>query len=122
MTGAIAHLPGATGELMPEKAVLNQWPCLSLEGLRAARAAGKIAWVKGKRGSAWYRPEAIRNYIREYLEKPCRAPELEPSSNSAAIGSPPSQGENVYTLSGLTPEMVEHAGRASAQRIFGKQK
>jgi hypothetical protein len=114
-------MPGAFGELMDEKAVLKQWPCLSHEGLLIARKRGIISWVRGKRGSPFYRPDAVRQYIADYLENPCQDPAPEACSKSAVTGSPRSRTVRDITLSGLTPAMVELAGEASARRILNKQ-
>jgi hypothetical protein len=69
-------------DLMSEVDVLQRWPALSKSGLRAARHGGRIAWVKGKRGSAWYRPSAIETFITEELEQPCHDLAKKLSSNS----------------------------------------
>jgi hypothetical protein len=120
MTGQVIHIPGITGEMMDEKTVLAQWPCLSHEGLLIARKRGIIGWVRGKRGKPFYRPEAIRAYIKDVLENPCHAPAQGQSLKSAATGSPQSPSVRASTLSGLTQEMVERAGEASARRILNK--
>jgi hypothetical protein len=108
--------------LLSEDDVLAQWPALSKCGLRAARQAHKIGWVRGKRGSAWYRPSAIETFISEELEQPCRAHAQEPSLNSAANGLPKNLGVLASTVSGMTLEMEERAAQASALRILKKPK
>ena len=55
--------------LISEPDVLARWPALSKSRLRIARHTGIIAWVKGKRGSAWYRPPAIEIFIAKELEQ-----------------------------------------------------
>lgn len=55
-------------EPISEKDARERWGCLSASGLRAARRAGTIAWVRGPRGSAWYRPSAVRAFITTHLE------------------------------------------------------
>lgn len=102
-------------ELLPEKEILRRWPLLSLNHLRAARASGTIAWVRGKRGTAWYRPEAVTEYIRKYLEEPCREQPLE------AHGLPPSnKGKDTMTAS-VPPELLERVAARSAARIMKKR-
>jgi hypothetical protein len=120
MSLPVALLP-ATDEPIREQAAVQNWPLLSPAGLHAARLAGKIAWIRGKRGSIWYRPSAIRAYIAEHLETPCRAHAPARSSNSPANGSPPSPAPATSTASGMTPELEEHVARACAQRILKPQ-
>jgi hypothetical protein len=90
---------------------------ISKLGLRAARHAGQIAWVRGKRGSAWYRPSAIEQFISKELEKPCHDRGPARSSKSVTSGSPMIPDHHSYTDSGLSPELEEHAARALAQQI-----
>jgi hypothetical protein len=108
--------------LMSEAAVLKCWPALSKARLRVARGVGQIAWVKGKRGSAWYRPTAIETFITKELEQPCRVPEQSHSSSSAINGSPESQDRKNSIVSGLSQELAERVAKASLQKIFAKQK
>ncbi len=81
-----------------------------------------IAWVRGKRSSAWYRPSAIEQFITQELEQPCRAHVHETSLNFVDNGSQKNQVVPAYTVSGMTQEMEEHAARASAQRILKPQR
>lgn len=107
----------AVDALMPESAVLNNYPVLSLSRLRRARAEGEIAWVKGKRGSAWYRPSAIETFITEHMETPCHDNPKRPSLNSADNGSPKNRERRLSVVTGLSPDQVEHAALACAQKI-----
>lgn len=103
--------------LLSESEVLARWPALSKSGLRAARKAGRISWIKGKRGSAWYREEAIETFIHEELEL-CRARAHEKNTFAAINGSRRNQAALVGTVSGLTKEQEELAAHLSAQRIL----
>jgi hypothetical protein len=107
--------------LVSERDVLTRWPALSKAGLKGARQTGKIARVRGKRGSAWYRASAIETFISKELEQPCRAHAHDHYSNSAVNGSPTTQDHLISTVSGLSPELEEHAALASARRISKKQ-
>jgi hypothetical protein len=108
-----------TQELISEAAVLKRWPLLSKHQLRAARKAGRISWIKGKRGSAWYRAIFVENFIAQELE--CLAQESDPYLKSAASGSLKNPDDLVSTVSGMIPEMEELASQASAQRILKSQ-
>jgi hypothetical protein len=103
--------------LISEADALKRWPPLSKSRLLAARKCGRIAWVRGKRGSAWYRPSAIETFITMELEQPCRGRAQEISLNSAANGSPKNQVPHSSIVSGLSPALEEHAARACAQKI-----
>ena len=104
-------------EPISQEQVLARWACLSVERLRAARAAGHISWIKGKRGHPFYRPGAVKAYIADYLEHPCPAHGPIPSSNSADNGSPATQPRLTYIDFGVTEEMLEHVARVSARQI-----
>jgi hypothetical protein len=104
-------------DLLCESDVLKRWPVLSKLKLLAARNGGRIAWVCGKRKSAWYRPSSIENYITMELEKPCHVRATQIALNSAASGSPVSQ-EGGFTDIGMTPAMEEHVALACAQTIL----
>ena len=100
------------GELLiPEIEVLARWPALSKCGLRAARQARRIAWIRGKRGSAWYRLSEIEIFITKELEQPCRVARRDPNLNLPVNGSPKNQDAPATTVSGLTQELAEHAAR-----------
>lgn len=107
---------------LSEPQVLARWPLLSRDRLRAARTAFQISWVRGKRGSAWYRATAVEQFIAKELERPCRDHAHAPSLNSEDNGSPENLAVPDIIASGMTPEMVEHIAQASAQRILRKQK
>ena len=107
--------------LISEPDVLKRWPALSKAGLLAARKTGTIAWVRGKRGSAWYRPSAIETFITKELEQPCLDRGLAPSSRSATNGLPTSKDPKNYTASGLSQELEELVAQVSVQKIFEKQ-
>jgi hypothetical protein len=64
-------MPDSIETLISESDVLTRWPALSRSRLLAARESGTISWVRGKRGSAWYRSIAIENFISKELEQPC---------------------------------------------------
>jgi hypothetical protein len=114
----VAPAPLTTVEpLIAEADVLKQWPVLSRALLLAARKQGRIAWVRGKRGSPFYRPSAIEEFIHKELEQPCRAHAHDHSLNSAANGSPTTQHPDSSIVSGLSPVLEEHAARAYAQKI-----
>jgi len=118
MAAIVALHPSAAGdEPVPERSVLDRWQLLSSGGLLAARRAGKIAWIKGKRGSVWYRPSAVRDYIAAYLENPCHDRAQDHCSSSTDNGSLPSMEAGTSTGSGLTPELQEHVERVLAQSI-----
>src|SRR5580692_5841965 len=104
-------------EPISEKDVLDRWPLLSLEDLRAARKHGRIAWISGKRGSAWYRPSAVQIYITEFKERRCHVREKTPSSSLANNGSAQFLEAPRSTASGMTRELEERVAQASAQRI-----
>lgn len=108
--------------LIAEADVLARWPALSKSGLRAARHAGRIAWIRGKRGSAWYRASAIEEFIRRELEQPCREQGPDRYSNSVANGLPKNPDVPASIVSGMTPEMEELVAQASAQRILRRPK
>ena len=103
--------------LLSEPDVLARWPALSKCGLRAARQAGRISWVKGKRGSAWYREETIESYIAKELEQPCHDLARDHSLNLAANGLPKIPAPHFSTDSGLSQALEEHAARACARKI-----
>jgi hypothetical protein len=103
--------------LLSEPDVLSRWPALSKCGLRAARKTGRISWVRGKRGSAFYREEAIEQFIQKELEKPCRDHARDLYLNSAANGSPGSPAHPSTTDFGLSQELEEHAAQACARKI-----
>jgi hypothetical protein len=107
--------------LISETEALARWPALSKSGLRSARHAGRIAWVRGKRGSAWYRPSAIETFIQQELEQPCRARAHDHSLLSQTNGSPTTQDRHSSIASGLSQELEERVAQASAQRILRKQ-
>ena len=111
-----------TEALISETDVLTRWPALSRSALLAARKAGSIAWVRGKRGSAWYRPAAVETFITKELEQPCRDHAREISLNSAANGSPKNPEGPGGTDSGMTPAMEEHVALACAQTILKPRK
>jgi hypothetical protein len=117
--GTLRHgtLDGPIDPLMAEADVLMRWPALSQTRLRVARHRGHIAWVKGKRGSAWYRPSAIETFITKELEQPCRADAHAPSLNLAANGSPATRDHPSSTVFGLSRELEEHAAQACARKI-----
>jgi hypothetical protein len=100
-----------------ESDVLDKYPMLSIGMLRKARTEGTIAWVKGKRNSAWYRQSAVQKFIADYMESPCREAEKHRSLNSPDIGSPESPGVLSFTDIGLSPELVELAAHRCAQKI-----
>jgi len=108
--------------LISEADVLTRWPALSKSKLLAARKAGRIAWVRGKRGAAWYRATSIEHFITMELEQPCRDRENMPSLNSAANGSPKNPAAVASIASGMTPAMAARAAQASAQRILKSRK
>jgi hypothetical protein len=108
--------------LLSEADVLKRWPALSKSKLLAARKDKRIGWVRGKRGAAWYRPSAIEIFITQELEQPCRDHAHETFLNSAANGSPRNPADPATTASGMTQELAERAGQASAKRILSGQK
>jgi hypothetical protein len=110
-----------TEPLIAEADALTKWPALSKSGLRAARHTGRIAWVRGKRGSAWYRLSAIETFIQQELEQPCRARAYDHSLRSLTNGSPMTQDRHSSIDSGLSLELEELVAQASAQRILKKQ-
>lgn len=119
-TNAFANstIPDA-GSLLSESQVIKFWPCLSRIGLRAARKSGKIRWVRGQRGTAWYETSAVREYIRDVLEVArCLDHDPDPCSNSAVNGSRPRAIEEICTAIGSTPELEEHVAKVCAQRIL----
>jgi hypothetical protein len=103
--------------LIPEAEVLSHRPMLAVGLLLAARKAGTITWTKGKRNSAWYRLSDVDAYIKQ-RESRCRAPEQTRYSNSADNGSDASRAGKGSGVTGMTPELVEAAALASAQRIL----
>src|SRR6185437_7022522 len=113
--------PSPEDTLISEREVLRRWPVLSLDDLRGARKSGRITWVAGKRGSAWYRPSAIQAYISEFKEHRCLARERMPCSSLATNGSAEFPEARHSTVSGLTQEMEERVAQASAQRILKKR-
>lgn len=116
--GANLVCPGAD-TLLSESQVVKTWPCLSRIGLRAARKSGKIRWVRGQRGTAWYEPSAVREYIRDVLEVARWLDhDPDPCSNSAVNGSPPKAIEEICTAIGSTLELEEHVAKVCAQRIL----
>ena len=108
--------------LMSEPDVLTRWPALSKSGLRAARHDGRIRWVRGKRGSAWYRATAIETFISQELEQPCLDPDPGSSYPLESTGSPKNPAALDSIITGTTNELAERAGLASAQRILNRQK
>jgi len=94
--------------LISENDVLARWPALSKSALLAARKSGRIGWVRGKRGSAWYREEAIEAFITKELEQPCHDQEHDRFSNLADNGSPRTPVRPSYTASGLSQALEEH--------------
>jgi hypothetical protein len=106
--------------LFSENQVLALRPCLARGLLLAARKAGIITWTPGKRHSAWYRLADVDAFLKT-REQQCHALGHAPSSNSADNGSPKNPVGPGSTVSGMTPALAEHAGRASAHRILGKQ-
>jgi hypothetical protein len=110
-----------TESLISEVAVLARWPALSKSTLRAARKAGRISWVKGKRSSAWYRASAVEKFIEKRLEQPCHDQDQSPYLSSVANGSLTTQGPKNFIGSGLPSDLEELVARASAQRILKKQ-
>jgi hypothetical protein len=115
----------STDQLLAEQAVLTRWPALSKATLINARKSGKIAWVRGKRGSAWYRASAIEDFIKKELEQPCHEQGPDRYSNSAANGSPKNLDAPATIVSGMSPDMEkmeELVALASAQRILRRPK
>jgi len=102
---------------IPEAEVLARWPVLAASALRIARHQGKIAWIRGKRGTAWYRAEAVQSYISTYMEQPCRALERHPSSNLEDNGSRTSRAAPISTDIGLSRDLEEHVAKAFARKI-----
>jgi hypothetical protein len=109
-------------ELLSEATVLSRWPALSKSLLRIARQQGRISWVKGKRGSAWYRPPSVETFITKELEQPCLDHAPDRSLSSAGNGSLTTQDRRSSIDSGLNSELEERVALASAQRILAKQK
>jgi len=107
-------------DLISEIAVLARWPALSKSRLRIARHTGLIAWVKGKRGSAWYRPSSVEDFIKRKLEHPCLENAPDHYSSSATTGSPTKKEQKSSTTSGLSPELEELVAQVSVQKIFKK--
>lgn len=105
-------------ELISELEVLRRWPALSKSTLRAARKAGRISWIKGKRGSAWYRVTAIKSFINAEMEIPCRDRVHDQNTLAAINGSQKSRGAPAGTGFGLTKEQEELAAHLCAQRIL----
>jgi hypothetical protein len=116
-TGKMPAQDCASDTLVSEADVLTRWPALSRAALLAARKSQRIGWVRGKRGSAWYRPSAVEIYISQELEQPCRAHAHDHYLNSVDSGSPTTQDRPSSTVSGLSPALEEHAARACAQKI-----
>jgi hypothetical protein len=108
--------------LISEQDVLKRWPVLSGSKLLGARKSGRIAWVRGKRGAAWYRASAVEIFIAKELEQPCRDPGPEIYLRSADSGSPKSLADQGSIASGMTPALAERAALASARRILKPQK
>jgi hypothetical protein len=98
----------SSASLISETEVLVRWPALSKAGLKAARENGKISWVRGKRGSAWYRPSAIEHFINQELEQPCRDHARAPSLNLPGNGLPTIPVASGSIASGVTRAMEEH--------------
>lgn len=103
--------------MISESDVLARWPALSLALLRRARKQGQISWIPGKRHSAWYRADAVEQFIANYVEQPCRAVAKLPSSNSADSGSPSIPDRHSSTVSGLSQDLEEHAALHFARQI-----
>jgi hypothetical protein len=108
--------------LVSEAAVLTEWPVLSKATLTRARKSGRIAWIRGKRGSAWYRPSAIEEFIKKELEQPCRAHAPDHSLNSKGNGLLKNPASPDSIDSGVTPALAERVAQASAHRILKPQK
>jgi hypothetical protein len=102
---------------IPEREVLVRWKCLTAYRLKRARDNNEISWVPGSRHSAWYRPCAVEVFIANVLEKPCRAPEKMPYSNSPANGSRGRRGRHSSTDIGLSQDLGEHVALRFAQQI-----
>jgi hypothetical protein len=98
-----------------EREVLLRWQFISPAMLRTARDNGQIAWIRGKWNSRLYRTEAVEAFIAS-LECPVR--EQGHSLKSQGNGSPKTHPAPTSTDSGLSPELVERAAQASAQRIL----
>ena len=94
----IIPMADSTEILLSEPDVLTRWPALAKSTLLAARKTGTIAWVRGKRGSAWYRPSAIETFITKELEQPCLGLEQTLSSSSESNGSPRIRTPKISTV------------------------
>lgn len=101
---------------LPEKAVVERYPVLSVYALKRARKAGIIAWRSGPWKSAWYRASAVEEFLKR-TEQPCLEQGPDRSLNSKGSGLPKTQARQSYTDSGLSQELAEHAAHRSAQRI-----
>jgi len=107
-------------ELLAEADVLDRWPALSKSSLRTARQQGRISWVKGKRGSAWYRASAVEKFIEKRLEQPCHDQDQSPSSKSEGTGLRESRTDQDFIITGMTQELEERAARSLARTISKK--
>lgn len=113
--------PTTPEQLLSEPDVLRRWPALSRAMLRSARQTGRIGWVRGKRGSPWYRPSAIETFINKELEHQCRVQEPDPYSSSGTNGLPQNRAQKNSTDSGLSQEQEELVAQRLVQKIFNKQ-
>jgi len=128
MSGKVHQFPGAAippeppkDRLISEAEVVKFRPILSRGLLLAARKADLIAWTEGRQHTAWYTLADVDAYL-ETKKKPCLGLNPDRSSSLVDNGSQPSQAAPASIVSGMTPEMVERVGLASAQEILGKRK
>jgi hypothetical protein len=104
-------------ELISENEVLRLRQSLAKAHLRDARKLGIIRWTKGKRGSAWYRLTDVDAFIQNYREFQCRNLASVRSLSWETNGSQTIPTAECSTVSGLSPELVEHVAQASARLI-----
>ena len=95
-------------EYIPEKEVLKRWPLLSTAELRTARYNKKIAWLRGKQSTIWYRPNAVVEYLSA-KETKASASEMAPEAQR--------RGEHRVAPT-LSPELEAHVAHYFAEKIM----
>lgn len=118
--GAGAPPDPAKDKLISEAEVLVFRPALCVSLLRAARKLKLIAYTRGRRQSVWYTLADVDAYL-ETRKNICHVHGPDPSLNSGGIGSQKNPAAPASTITGMTPELEELAGRAAAREILGKR-
>lgn len=100
-----------------ESDVVDKYPLLTVSMLRAARRRGRISWIRGKQGRAYYLPSDIEAYILSDLGVPCQSQEPAPSSNSAGSGSRSYRTRPAITDAGLSEAQIDRVALRLARQI-----